>query len=92
MKSIDILDWICRESIDGEFLNMVEVPEEGEHEWEQNEDWWINQFGNYPPYPIAAGKYLYRYGDTICHQAPDAEIELATMDGFEYIYLYQLED
>ena len=102
MKAIEILDWICRESIEGEFLNIVEVPEEGEHSWEQNEEWWTNMFGACPPHPIIAGKYLYYYrssfyGEYITDNhgnitLPDAEIELPTESDFDYIYLYKLED
>lgn len=95
MKAIEILDWICRESIEGEFLNIIEVPEEGENEWEQNEDWWINQMGMYPPYPIEKGRYLYYYTSAIsdeidngCYVQPNATIELSN----EYILLYKVED
>lgn len=102
MKAFDILKWICTFSIEGENLNIVEVPEEGEHEWEQNEEWWINQFGMYPPHPIAAGKYLCYYQSSGIEagipnskglwEDADAEIELPTESGFDYIYLYKVED
>lgn len=100
MKAIDILEWIYRESIEGELLNIIEVPEEGENEWEQNEEWWNNMFSAFPPHPIAAGRYLYYYQDAICdtiyfngqYHAPDAQIELPTEDGFDYINLYRLKD
>lgn len=99
MKAIDILEWIVKESINGEFLNLVDVPEEGNEEWEQNEGWWLNQFGMYPPCPIEKGKYLYYYTSAIdeeidngCYVQPDATIELSDEHGFDYIYLYKVED
>lgn len=42
MKAIEILEWICKESIEGEFLNIVDVPETSW--WEQNEEWWMQMF------------------------------------------------
>lgn len=50
--------------------------------------------------PIAAGKYLYYYNSAIdkaIHTTekafePDAQVELSVEDGFDYIYLYKLED
>lgn len=101
MKAIDILEWICRESINGEDLNIVEVPEEGDNEWEQNEEWWTNMFGMYPPHPVSEGKYLYYYEDAAigemrdlrdAYVAPDAIIEIPVENGFDYINLYKLED
>lgn len=35
MKAKSILDWIVKESINGELLNMIEVPAVGDEEWEQ---------------------------------------------------------
>lgn len=100
MKAIEILEWICRESIEGEFLNMIDVPEDGDNEWEQNEEWWNYMFGACPPHSIPAGRYLYYYysscGESICLNGKefdaDAEIELQTPDGFDCIYLYKPED
>lgn len=99
MKATEILEWIVKESINGEFLNFVDVPEEGNEEWEQNEGWWLNQFGMYPPCPIEKGKYLYYYTSAIdeeidngCYVQPDATIELSDEHGFDYIYLYKVED
>ena len=103
MKTKDILEWICRYSINGEFLNIIEVPEEGENEWEQNEQWWINMFGFPPPCPVAAGRYLYFYATEVNEDMkdihgniiePDAKIEiLNTGDMFDcdYVLLYKLE-
>ena len=100
MKATEILEWIVKESIEGEFLNFVDVPEEGDNEWEQNEEWWNNMFGNCPPHAIAAGKYLYYYDSSYPYAIhygmscfnPDAQIEIPVDDGFDYIYLYKLED
>lgn len=99
MKAIKILEWICNESIEGEHLNIVEVPEEGKESWQQNEDWWIAMFGMYPPSPVAPGRYLYYYTSAICDEIDtgsyvpaDASIELPTENGFDYIYLYLLEE
>lgn len=101
MKSIEVLEWICRESINGESLNIVEVHEEGEESWEQNEEWWTNMFGACPPCPLSEWRYLYYYEDATigemrdargAYVSPDAMIELPTDNGFDYIYLYKLED
>ena len=105
MKAIDILNWICKESINGEDLNTIDVPKEGEYEWEQNEDWWLSMFGSYPPSPIEAGKYLYYYRSSMNRHdyitdefgnmtEPNAEIEIPSVQGgdFEYIYLYKIDD
>lgn len=98
MEAKDLLKWIIAKSINGEFLNIIDVPEEGENEWQQNEEWWINQLGMYPPYPIEAGKYMYFYASQVLGaelEDPDAEIEICNADnmyGYDYIYLYKLED
>ena len=98
MKAIEILEWICRESIEGELLNIVDVPEEGESSWEQNEFWWTQMFGACPPHPVSAGKYLYFYESNMSrcdvydsrgsYYEPDAMIE----SGSDYIHLYKLDD
>lgn len=100
MKAIEILEWIVKDSINGEFLNLVDVPEEGNEEWEQNEEWWNNWCGSCPPSPIPSGRYLYYYQSAICDtiyfngqfHEPDAQIELPCEDGYDYIYLYKVED
>ena len=104
MKAIEILEWICRESINGEDLNIIEVPEEGESSWEQNEEWWNNYFGACPPHSVSAGKYLYYYESSLGiewivtrlgKQEPDATIEVGYNDAkecWDYIHLYKLED
>ena len=102
MKAIDILDWIIRQSVEGEILNIVVVPEEGEHSWEQNEEWWTQMFGNFPSSPAPAGTYLYYYRSSFYDEyitdnngyikTPDVKIEIPTDSDFDYIYLYKLED
>jgi len=102
MKAIDILKWIVNESIEGELLYFVDVPEEGNEEWEQNEGWWHTWCGSCPPSAIPSGRYLYYYhclGDFDDYVfldgkfiEPDAQIELADEEGFNYIYLYKIEE
>ena len=90
MKATEILEWIIRESIEGEFLNSIEVPDEYDEITPQTEEWWLDMFGGCPPHPIASGKYLYYYASSVSDMlaAPDAEIELND----DYIYLYFIED
>jgi hypothetical protein len=101
MKTTDILEWIVKESINGEFLGIIDVPEEGSDEWEQNENWWIHQFGFCPPHSIPSGKYLYFYVSQMPtswgedYMYPDAQIEICNtgdMYDYDYINLYKLED
>lgn len=49
MKAKEILDWIIKESINGEILHYIDVPEQGDAEWEQNENWWWNMLRSLPP-------------------------------------------
>lgn len=91
MKATEILEWIVKESINGEFLNLVDIPEEGGKEWQQNEEWWYDWCGSCPPHSIPSGKYLYYYTSAIseiCNVQPDATIEFPNED----IYLYKVED
>lgn len=101
MKARNILKWVVKESINGEFLGMVIVPNEGDEEWEQNEQWWIDMFGGVPAGPIEEGEYLYFYSsqipdgihtDAFGYAEPDAQIELPQRHGWDYINLYKLED
>ena len=101
MKATEILEWIVKESINGEFLNLVDVPEEGEEEWQQNEEWWNTWCGSCPPHSIPSGKYLYFYTSSMPtswgedYMYPDAQIELCNtgdMYDYDYINLYKLED
>lgn len=97
MKAKDILEWIVRDEVEGKFLHTIVVPEEGDEEWEQNEEWWWDTLGFVPPCPIEPGKYLYFYVSEVANDIwdsnggycePDAEIEAYN----DYIHLYRLED
>ena len=95
MKATEILEWIVKESISGEFLNFVDVPEEGENEWQQNEEWWNTWCGSCPPHPIPSGRYMYYYPSAISYgqlEDPDATIEIPCDNGWEFIHLYKVED
>lgn len=88
----NILSWIVDESIDGEYLGIIDVPEEGDEDYEQNKDWWMQTIGACPPRSIPSGKYLYFYTDCIGEylwpkEEPDAEIENYGVS----IYLYKIE-
>ena len=95
MKAKEILEWICRESINGEYLNTIEVPAPDDG---QDEEWWLGMFGGCPPQPIEGGCYLYFYlssGFEPMEADPDAEIELmntGTMFDYDYIYFYRIDD
>ena len=98
MKAIQILKWAVRESINFEFLNFVDVPDEHDKFMPQTEEWWQNFCGGCPPAPIAAGKYLYFYRDQYDEINYDGEYErvfepnaTVEVDGTE-IYLYMIED
>lgn len=101
MAAKEILNWICKNSINGEFLNIIKVPQEGEEEWEQNEGWWINTFGAAPPRPIPSGEYLYFYESNGFENGmlnengrledSDCVIELSESYGFDHIFLYKIE-
>lgn len=94
MKATEILEWICRESINGEFLGMIDVPEHDEGICMQTADWWYDMFGGCPPHPIETGRYLYFYTSQVedIDGEPDAQIELPTEYGFDYIHLYKMEE
>ena len=97
MKAIQILQWAVRQSINFEFLNFVDVPDENDEFMPQTEEWWQNFCGGCPPGPIAAGKYLYFYSDNYDEINYDGEYEkvfepdaIVEVDGTE-IYLYMIE-
>lgn len=94
MKAFEILKWLIDESICGNYVGIVAVPEEGDEIGDQNEEWWIEMFGNYPPCPIPSGKYLYYYESQvdgiINHKQPDTQIEVPS--GIDYINLYKIEE
>lgn len=92
MKANEILKWVVDNSISGEFLGIVDVPNEP---W-QNEEWWIDYFGNCPPSPISAGKYLYAYESQVSEIIDLDETTQIEMPlehgGFDYIYLIKIDD
>lgn len=89
MKANAILEWVVKESINAEFLGFIDIPEEGECEWEQNEEWWNNTIGGVPPSPVNEGRYLYLYESNVDDTlgVPDAEIELPD----DVIHLYHVD-
>lgn len=95
MKAITILEWIAQH-IAAEYLGIIDVPEEGDTEDLQNEEWWCTMFGNCPPSPMPSGKYLYYYesqiNNIINYEQPDTQIEIPTASGFDYINLYKIEE
>ena len=95
MKAITILEWIAQ-NIAAEYLGIIDVPEEGDTEDIQNEEWWCTMFGNCPPSPMPSGKYLYYYesqiSNIINYEQPDTQIEIPTASGFDYINLYNIEE
>ena len=101
MKAKQILEWIVSESVSGEDLGFVDVPDENDAFTPQNEEWWLNFCGGLPPKAIPAGHYLYYYReqyDEITDEhgnimEPDAEVELSGNNGyFSPMYLYLIED
>ena len=100
MKTNIILEWICRKNINGKYTNIIEVPNEGNEEFEQNSCWWLDNFGGLPPCPIAEGKYFFYYESEIpyCIQhdgilyEPNAQVEIPEDNGYDYVYLYFIED
>ena len=95
-KATKLLEWICRGSVLGENLFIVDIPEN--NEFESQEEFMIQYFGNSTPFEIPGGKYLYYYRsseDWATDQKGnyiemDAEIEIPTNDGFDSIYLYRI--
>lgn len=100
MKAKDLLDWLCQSSMDCKNVNMIDVPDEGYGEKEQNVAWWLDTFGGLPPYAVESGKYLYYYESvypySVCINGecymPDAQVEIPDTNGFDYINLYLIED
>ncbi len=88
-----ILSWIVEDSINGEFLSIIDVPEEGDESYEQNEGWWISMLGACPPYPVKPGKYLYFCTDSIsdyCFPDEDYDAEVDAGDDCRFL-LYKIE-
>lgn len=98
MKAIDILDWIVRESIEGEDLLLIDVPSVDDEDVPQNDEWWNNMVGESPEKMVDAGRYLVLYPDDardfICtptmEYVPDATIRIN--DGETIVYIYKVED
>lgn len=87
MTAKEILKWAIVESINCEKLITIDVPEPGEFEWEQNEEWWMYMVGGVPPYEIPSGEYILYWERDIPSGIYDYEIELN--DGL--IHLIRLE-
>lgn len=86
MTAKEILKWVIVESINCEKLMTIDVPEPGENEWQQNEEWWRYMVGGVPPHEIPSGEYIL-YWEDIPSGIYDYEIELS--DGI--IHLIKLE-
>ena len=74
--------------------DVLNVPEEGEGENLQNEDWWIENVGGLPPASIPAGDYVCVF-DTMLEDEtktyqPDAQVEMFGSDS-EVLNLYKIE-
>lgn len=87
MTAKDILRWAIVESVDCEKLLTIDVPEPGDSEWEQNENWWVGMVGAAPPNDIPSGEYILYWESSIPDGIYDYEIE--TFDGL--IRLIRLE-
>ena len=102
MKASYLLECLIASNINCAHVGVINVPEEGEKEWEQNEGWWQEHFGNYPPCPISDGKYMYfcesdmeqcdLYDERGAYYAPDTTIEIPVEHGFDYIYLFKIDE
>lgn len=75
--------------------SIINVPEVGDGEDEQNEDWWINNAGGVPPSSIPAGVYVCVVNSWLSDASgvirPDAEVELFGY-GWNVLNLYKIED
>lgn len=96
----EVLDWVIRHSINGEFLNIIEVPQKGNECGDQNDGWWMRMFGALVGEPLAEGKYLYFYtsqipdnvDDNLGHVIkPDKSLRLFG-NGYDWINFYRLEE
>lgn len=94
------LDWVVGHSINGEFLNIIVVPEKGNEWGEQNDGWWMQMFGALPNETLAEGTYLYFYTSQIPDDVdnnfgrifdPDMSLKLFN-NGYDWINFYKLED
>lgn len=92
---------MCRDAILGEYCNIVDVPEEGDEDWQQNESWWSNTFGGVPPQSAEPGKYFYFYESNMPDPIvledgtvpdPDVKIEIPWDSTFDHIYMYKIDE
>jgi hypothetical protein len=98
MKATEILEWIVRESIEGEDLLLIDVPSVDDEDVPQDDEWWYNMIGESPEEMVDAGRYLVLYPndarDFICtstkEYVPDATILFN--DGETIVYLYKVEE
>ncbi len=90
MNAKQVLDWIVKESINGEFLSFIDVPEEGDNEWEQNEDWWQKEMGGIPPSSVPSGRYLYFYEDIVDNTLEIADVVIESLG--DYILLFRIDE
>ena len=96
MKAIDVLDCILYMGASGEDFTRIEVPAEDDEWTPQNEEWWLNEIGGYPPTAIEKGIYLVYFPNDardwlqtdMRHFMPDATVEV----GDSVFYLYKLEE
>lgn len=97
MKTIDIFNWFVVNSINGEFLSIIDVPEEA------SDEWWEFRFVSHPKQKVVKGTYLYYYASQICDDIkdefgnviePDAKIEICNTDDmydYDVVLLYKME-
>ena len=97
MKKSKILDWILDNGVNPILLQRINIPEEGDDEDKQNEEWWIDLFGGAPSAPVMPGKYLYYYASRIFTDKPeyDFQIEICNADnmfGYDYVNFIRIEE
>ena len=97
MKKRKILDWILDNGINPILLQRINIPEEGDDEDKQNEEWWIDLFGGAPSAPIMPGKYFYYYASRVFADKLeyDAQIEICNADnmfGYDYVNFIRIEE
>ena len=94
-RLLKIINWFCYESIEGEHLQVVEIPNNDSDN--SQERWIMDYFGGCIPSEIEGGKYLCYcrndLGDWV-HDGfgyiePDGEVEIN--GGDDYIYLYRID-
>ena len=93
----DALQWMIDYSINGEFINIIDI-----RDVEDQSEWWKDMFGGCPSVPVQEGKYMYFYSNQVYDDVedengkviePDAQIELEYPNNTtEFIKLYRLDD